>query len=80
MILFWNNATSFNRHLENMRRFRQWHRANEKRDGYLIKDMPMTRDIHVSLNAGGAHRFFGSSTREIVVPIWKIALPESIQN
>jgi hypothetical protein len=80
MILVWNDEKSFNRHLENMRRFWQQHQANEKCDWNLIKDMPMTRDIHVAVGAGGARRFFDSNNREMVAPLWKITLPGNVQN
>jgi hypothetical protein len=80
MILFWNNVKSFNRHLENMRRFRQWHRANERCDWHIIKDMPIIHDIHVSLHAGGARRFHNVNNREMLVPLWKITLPRITQN
>jgi hypothetical protein len=80
MILLWNDVKSFNRHLESMKRFHQRHQANEKKDWNLIKDMPMMRGIHVSLNAGGAQRHFGANSYKTVVPLWKFTLPGNSQN
>jgi malate synthase len=80
MILVWNDVKSFNRHLENMRAFRQLHQANAKCEWNLIKDMPMPHDVQPSSNAGGVNRFFNSSGRAIVVPIWEITLPRGLQN
>jgi hypothetical protein len=80
MILLWNDVKSFNRHLENMRQFRQWHQVNEKHDWNLIKDMPMTHDIHVSLNTGGARRFLDANSYKMVVPLRKNTLPGNSQN
>jgi hypothetical protein len=80
MILVWNDVKSFNRHLENMREFRQLHQANTKCGWNLIKDMPVPSDVRAPSNAGGVNRLFNSSGRAIVVPIWKITLPEGLQN
>jgi hypothetical protein len=79
MILVWNDVKSFNRHLENMRQFRQHHLADEKR-GWIIRDMPVIRDVHVPLSAGGAGCFFDVSPRAMVIPLWEITLPKFLQN
>jgi hypothetical protein len=80
MRLVWNDVQSFNRHLENMRRFCQMHQAKAKCGWNLIKDMPMPDDVQPPGNAGGVKRFFNSSDLVAVVPIGKITLPQGLQN
>jgi hypothetical protein len=77
MILFWNDVKSFNRHLENMRRFRHLQEASARCNWDLIKDMPMPDDVRPPGNAGGVNRSF---RRETIVPLWEITIPTSLQN
>jgi hypothetical protein len=79
MILVWNDVKSFNRHLENMRHFRQRHLADEER-GLIIRDMPVIRDIHVPFGVGGARCFYDIGPRVKVIPLWEITLPAFLQN
>ena len=80
MILVWHDAKSFNRHLEYTRCFQQFHRAFEKRDWNIIKDMPFARDIHIPLSDGGARCSFDLSPGAMVIPLWKIVLPGFMRN
>ena len=80
MILVWNDAKSFNRHLVNMMAFRRLHRAKVDHSWNLLKDMPVAQDIQPVYNAGGGNRFFRANSRAIIVPIWKIKIPANQQN
>jgi hypothetical protein len=42
--------------------------------------MPVIRDVHVPLSAGGAGCFFDVSPRAMVIPLWEITLPKFLQN
>ena len=79
MILVWKDAKSFNRHLENMRHFRELHRTNAKCAWNIIKDMPVLYNVRIPADAGGA-RVFSDVTGPMVVPLWKITLPMSLKN
>jgi len=76
MILVWNDAKSFNRHLENMRAFRRSHKAGVEYPGNLLRDMPALRDIQPGGNAGGSFSCGGM----VAVPIWKITLDRNMRN
>jgi hypothetical protein len=79
MILAWKDSKSFNRHLENMRRFRGGHRGTKNYGWDTIKDMPELRDIHVSAEAGG-RRSSLEAVSPAVVALWKFTLPEGVIN
>jgi hypothetical protein len=72
--------TSFCQHLHDMRVFWQLHQTSTRYGWNKIRDMPAMQDIQLQRNAGGVNRFFNSSGKSIVVPIWKIPLSRGIQN
>ncbi|MFH1646715.1 MAG: hypothetical protein ABID71_03350 [Chloroflexota bacterium] len=80
MILVWNDAKSFERHLEAMRIFRHSHPAAAATGFQLIRDMPASGDLLPSEKAGGATGIISSGGKSIIVPIWDIALPGGCQN
>jgi len=80
MILAWNDADSFNRHLEMMQACRQAHRANVKCDWNLLKDMPVLEGIQLKNIAGGVNRQFNTNSRPVMVPLRKITMPGNYQN
>jgi hypothetical protein len=76
MILVWDDAKSFQRHLEDMGRFRRLHEGAAAVIGSL-HDLPAVFDVEP---AGCQERaaslvFTAVRGRPVVVPIWKIALP-----
>ena len=79
MILVWSDTKSFSRHLENMRRFRELHRADMKCDWNLIKDMPALGDTRVPAGAGGTRGYL-NAVGPTVVPLWKFTLPAGVKN
>jgi hypothetical protein len=80
MILVWNDAASFNRHLEMMKVFRRSHPASVKVDWNLLKDMPVLEGVQLKNDAGGVNRQFDTGSRPVMVPIQKIAMPGNYQN
>ena len=80
MVLIWNDAKSFQRHLEDMKEFRQSHDGIFTNEIDLIKDMPATYDIDSPTRVGGCRHVITNSSKTIIVPIWKIQLPGNIQN
>jgi len=80
MILVWNDAKSFQRHLEDMRVFRQSHHSVPGGELTLFKGMPTPYDVNYPCNSGGGRSFIKTSGKTIIVPIWKIALPRGSQN
>ncbi len=79
MILVWNDIKSFQRHLEAMKTFRQYHGTNLK-DRLLIKDMPTPYDVGPSQRDRLLTRLTDTRGKVIFVPIWKIAVPPGLQN
>jgi hypothetical protein len=80
MILVWNSADSFNRHLEMVKTLRRSLQASVKRDWYLLRDMPVLQGITLKNNAGGVSRQCDTSNRPVIVPIRKITMPGNFQN
>jgi hypothetical protein len=80
MMLVWNDAKSFNRHLENMRSFRRRHGSDAKCPTYLLRDMPVSQHVQPRVTSGGACRSLSSRSFVISVPVWKITLPGDIRN
>ncbi len=80
MILAWSNTRSFQRHLEDMKAFRQSHDEFYNNEIALFNDMPTTYDIDLPGNTGGCRHVIKKAGRTIIVPIWKITLARDIQN
>ncbi len=80
MILVWNDAKSFQRHLEDMRKFRQSHRSLPGSELTLLKGMPTPQDINFPRNTGGGRHLLKTGGKTIIVPIWKIVLARGSQN
>jgi hypothetical protein len=79
MILVWDDAKSFHRHIEDMGRFRRAHPGIEG----VVKafhDMPALIDIEPAYDPGRTGAFATVRGRPSVVPIWEIALPGGSQN
>jgi hypothetical protein len=79
MILVWDNAKSFQRHLEDMGRFRRSHAGIEGAIG-SFHDMPALFDIDPADNPGRCGAFAMVRGRPTVVPIWDIDLPGGSRN
>lgn len=80
MILVWNDAKSFQRHLEDMRKFRRSHQSIPANDLTSFRGMPTPHDINYPCHAGGGRHTIKTGRKTVVVPIWKIALPGGSQN
>jgi hypothetical protein len=79
MILVWQDARSFQRHLENMDRFRRAH-AGVERAIRSFHDMPAIFDVDPAGSPGRRGAFATVRGRPTVVPIWEIDLPGGAQN
>jgi hypothetical protein len=81
MILVWEDARSFQRHLEDMGRFRRSHEGAGSTPEHL-HDLPALFDIEPADYPGraGAPVFTRVRGRPVVVPIWKIDLPGCSHN
>jgi hypothetical protein len=79
MILVWNDAKSFKRHVEAMRIFRHSHSAYPT-DRLLLRDMPTPYEIDLSHGERLITFLTDSRGKLIFVPIWKIAIPPGSQN
>jgi hypothetical protein len=79
MILVWSDIKSFQRHLEAMKTFRQYHGTNLI-DRLIIKDMPTPYDIGLSQRDRPITCLSDTRGKVIFVPIWKIAVPPGLQN
>jgi hypothetical protein len=79
MILVWNDAGSFRRHVEAMKTFRHSHHAYPV-DGLLLRDMPATSEINPSHGEKMITRLTDSRGKVIFVPIWKIPVTPGSQN
>jgi hypothetical protein len=80
MILVWNDAASFNRHLELMISFRRSHRMNVKRDWHFFKDMPVLQGVTPRNNAGGINRQFDAGNGPVMFPVKEVTLADNYQN
>ncbi len=78
--LVWNDAKSFQQHLEDMRMFRQSHQSNLEGRFTLLKDIPTSCGIHPQSKTGGARGFTSARGKPTIVPIWEIVLPRNSQN
>jgi hypothetical protein len=79
MILVWNDAKSFKRHVEAMRIFRHSHSAYPT-DRLLLRDMPTPYEIDFPLGERQITYFTDSRGKLIFVPIWKIEMPPGSRN
>jgi hypothetical protein len=81
MILVWDDARSFQRHLEDMGRFRRLHEGAGAETA-SFHDMPAVFDIEPVDYPGraGASLFTMVRGSPVVVPIWKIDLPGCSHN
>ncbi len=81
MILVWQDVRSFQRHLEDMGRFRRSHEGAGVPEG-SFRDMPAVFDIEPGDYPGraGAPAFTRVRGRSTIVPIWKIDLPGGSRN
>jgi hypothetical protein len=79
MILIWNDAGSFKRHLEAMKTFRHSHRAGPA-SGLFLRDMPAAYQIDPSHGEKLIAHLTDSRGKVILVPIWKIPVPPGSQN
>jgi len=79
MILVWNDAKSFKRHVDAMRIFRHSHNIDAA-DRFILRDMPTPYEIDFSLGERPVNYFTDSKGKLIFVPIWKIAMPPCSQN
>jgi hypothetical protein len=79
MILVWNNAKSFQQHVEDMKAFRQAHDAS-RNELMLSKNMPIPYDVNVPCKASGGRHVIRTGNKVIIVPIWKVELPAGVQN
>jgi hypothetical protein len=80
MILTWNDAKSFQRHLEDMRVFRQSHLIDLGEGLKMLKDMPIPFDIKPQCETGTITSFTDTRGKVIIVPLWKITLSIGSQN
>jgi hypothetical protein len=80
MILIWNDAKSFQRHLEDMRAFRQSHFVNPGEVPKILKDFPVQSDIKPEYEPGSLKSFTDTNGKMILVPIWEIELCRGSQN
>lgn len=81
MILVWDDARSFQRHLEDMGRFRHSHEGAAVVTG-SFHDMPTVFDVEPAgcAERAGAPVFTRVRGRPVIVPIWKIDLPGCSHN
>jgi hypothetical protein len=79
MILVWDNARSFQRHVEAMRIFRRSH-AMRPLEHLFFRDMPSPYDIDLDRGGKLIKSLTDSRGRAIIVPIWKISAPPGSQN
>ena len=80
MILIWNNINSFERHLEEMRLFRESHTNEPMETAKDFKNMPILPDVKPPHENGIIKSITDSKGRIIIVPIWNITLARGIQN
>ena len=80
MILTWNDAKSFQRHLEDMSTFRRSHFMAPWEGLKMLKDMPIPCDIKPQCETGMITALTDTRGKVIIVPIWKISLPRCSQN
>jgi hypothetical protein len=81
MVLIWNDIKSFQRHLEDMKEFRQSHLDAAATEGLkLLKDMPIPFDSIPSCGTGIIKSFTDARGKIILVPIWKTTPPKGSQN
>ena len=77
MILVWNNMKSFQRHLEDMKTFRQTHKTQQTEQ---IKDMPILGIVNPPQETGLIKSITDNKGKIIFTPIWKITLARGSNN
>jgi hypothetical protein len=80
MILVWGDVRAFQRHLEDMGRFRRSHEGAGVPGAF--QDMPALFDVEPEKypDRAGAPIFTRVRGRPVIVPIWKIDLPGLSRN
>jgi hypothetical protein len=81
MVLVWNDISSFRRHLENMKTFRQSHLDGPPVERFkLLNEMPQQLDSIPSCRTRIIESFAGTKSKVTLVPIWQVNPPRGSQN
>lgn len=81
MVLVWNATKFYQRHLEDMKTFRQSHLDVPVTEGLkLLKEIPLQFDNIPAGGTGIIKSLTDAKGKVIIVPIWKINPPRGSQN
>jgi hypothetical protein len=80
VILVWNDTPSFQRHVADMKLFRQSHQGNPRGEPKTVRDTPRPANVHLADSWGEAKHFISTRAKPTLVPIWEMELPRGIQN
>jgi len=81
MVLVWNDISSFRRHIENMKAFRQSHLGGPPMESFkLLSEIPQQLDNIPSCGTGIAESFTDTRGKIALVPIWDVNPPKGSQN
>jgi hypothetical protein len=81
MVLVWNDISSFRRHLENMKTFRQSHPGTSPMDRFkLLHELPQQLDEIPACGTGIIETFSDSRGKVVIVPIWQVNPSRGSQN
>ena len=80
IILVWDDAEAFQRHVVAMKSFRQSHPENPPNKPKMVRNTPRPDNKNLTDSPGGAKRFTRTRAKPTLVPIWEMELPRGIQN
>lgn len=80
MILLWNKTDSFQRHLIDMKLFRQLHADIQPRMIKTINDVSRVFDDLQQKETTSTSGLTDNDDEIIIVPLWEVNLPEGTQN
>ena len=80
IILVWDDAEAFQRHVAAMKSFRQSHPENPPSKPKLVRNTPPPGNPRQADSRSGAKRFTRTRAKPTLVPIWEMELPRGIQN
>jgi len=80
IILVWNNARSFQKHIEDMKQFSREHKNIPPNEIYMTKNMPLPGNFGPTNARGGQKILISSKRKNTLVPLWAVELPKGVQN
>lgn len=80
IILVWNNTRSFQKHVADMKKFREEHKNSDANEFFMLKDMPLPGNFQPANPQGGSKIQISAKRKSTLVHLWGVELPRGVQN